>query len=411
MARQSFSYTHGDTGSEPENPLDFQQDGRPQAQNFDWYWYTVIESINGHGEEFYRLDGNDDGVVDAADGAATWSNDGTTALTHPTDINFTGHITVVDDGDGTVSIDPSHDHDDWYVNEGGDTMSGELGLDGGANVGDSSDDSQEITFEQNGGGGFSNIKVDVRNGSLRVWRQDNGNELFAVDPDGTTYESKDRVATRTWTIANFDQYTSWTVQEGNGTESADLSSGETLEIYGGTQIYTELDSNGNLSVEHSDASTQGDVSTAGATLIDDVQLGNNGHVSNINTENRNVDDWDPASGGNVGSFVVDRNINGNNSITANGDEWLGLDGGSTTGVLLGYYNANEVRVGNGNLSDFNWNGNTVATRNWVNGNADVPNADYADNAGDADMVDGKDVTVSSSAPSSPTSGDIWLDTS
>ena len=33
-------------------------------------------------------------------------------------------------------------------------------------------------------------------------------------------------------------------------------------------------------------------------------------------------------------------------------------------------------------------GSTAASRNWVNNNADVPNADYADSAGDADTVDG-----------------------
>lgn len=37
-------------------------------------------------------------------------------------------------------------------------------------------------------------------------------------------------------------------------------------------------------------------------------------------------------------------------------------------------------------------GDRVATRTWTNNNADVPNADYADSAGDADTVDGKHAT-------------------
>lgn len=36
------------------------------------------------------------------------------------------------------------------------------------------------------------------------------------------------------------------------------------------------------------------------------------------------------------------------------------------------------------------NGNNMATQSWVNSSADVPNADYADSAGDADTVDGLD---------------------
>lgn len=104
MARYTYSYTHGDTGSEPDTALDFQKNDRPNAQNFDWLWYTVTEAISGHAEEFDRLDSDDDGVVDAADGAATWSNNGNLKATHPTDIDFTGNINVSSDGDGTATV-------------------------------------------------------------------------------------------------------------------------------------------------------------------------------------------------------------------------------------------------------------------------------------------------------------------
>lgn len=63
-------------------------------------------------------------------------------------------------------------------------------------------------------------------------------------------------------------------------------------------------------------------------------------------------------------------LTANNSIEGAGtDEYIGIDttSGATGGVLLGYYNAPEVRVGSGNLTDFNWNGNTVATRPWAKG--------------------------------------------
>jgi hypothetical protein len=69
MARDNIDYSHGDNGSEPSSALDFQQNQRPDAQNFDWFWSTVINRINGIISEFNRLDSNDDGKVDAADQA------------------------------------------------------------------------------------------------------------------------------------------------------------------------------------------------------------------------------------------------------------------------------------------------------------------------------------------------------
>jgi len=69
MARNNISYSHGDNGSEPSSALDFQQNQRPDAQNFDWFWSTVINRINGINSEFNRLDSDDDGKVDAADQA------------------------------------------------------------------------------------------------------------------------------------------------------------------------------------------------------------------------------------------------------------------------------------------------------------------------------------------------------
>ena len=69
MARNNIDYSHGDNGSEPSSALDFQQNQRPDAQNFDWFWSTVINRINGINSEFNRLDSDDDGKVDAADQA------------------------------------------------------------------------------------------------------------------------------------------------------------------------------------------------------------------------------------------------------------------------------------------------------------------------------------------------------
>jgi hypothetical protein len=164
MARTTFSYTHGDVGTAPDQPLDFQKGGRPDAQKFDWWWSSVIGAINDHASEFSRLDSDDDGRVDAADhalnadqatnadnaGYATDANatefknndldtdgdgrvdaadhaleaddaallggstagevrptvsEGETVIeSGPTGINFGGDINVTSDGDGTVTV-------------------------------------------------------------------------------------------------------------------------------------------------------------------------------------------------------------------------------------------------------------------------------------------------------------------
>lgn len=67
MGRNRFDYTHADTGEKPNSALDFQTNGRPQSQNFDWWWYNVIENINAHANEFDRLDSDGDGTVDESD--------------------------------------------------------------------------------------------------------------------------------------------------------------------------------------------------------------------------------------------------------------------------------------------------------------------------------------------------------
>lgn len=46
-----------------------------------------------------------------------------------------------------------------------------------------------------------------------------------------------------------------------------------------------------LTISHANTSDQGNVSTGGATVIDDINLDGNGHVTNLNTENRSLDQW------------------------------------------------------------------------------------------------------------------------
>lgn len=48
---------------------------------------------------------------------------------------------------------------------------------------------------------------------------------------------------------------------------------------------------GSISISHEDTSNQSNVSVGGSTVIDSIDLDSNGHVENINTENRSLNDW------------------------------------------------------------------------------------------------------------------------
>jgi len=95
----------------------------------------------------------------------------------------------------------------------------------------------------------------------------------------------------------YDNYGSWAIKEADG-ENKNVGSGQTLQIYGGNSIGTEITSGGSqveLRVKHTDTSSQSDISTGGATVIDDIGLDGRGHVNNMNTENRSLDDWGSAN--------------------------------------------------------------------------------------------------------------------
>lgn len=103
MSRFRFDYSHADQGTKPSTALNFEANERPEAQNFDWYWYHVIEAINGHSDEFDRLDDDGDGVVDRAD----YADDADASSYKGTDID--------PDGDGKVD----NEHVEGLTNLGG----------------------------------------------------------------------------------------------------------------------------------------------------------------------------------------------------------------------------------------------------------------------------------------------------
>lgn len=101
------SYTHGSTGTAPATSQDYASGDPVDADNFDYYVYTPLEKIKGIIDILNELDSDDDGIVDGADGASTYSDGGSTVVTRPTDVNFGDKLSVTDDGDTTVTIGTS----------------------------------------------------------------------------------------------------------------------------------------------------------------------------------------------------------------------------------------------------------------------------------------------------------------
>lgn len=104
-----------------------------------------------------------------------------------------------------------------------------------------------------------------------------------------------------------------------------VSGGTDISISGGVGA-----SGGDVTISHGDTSTQGNVTTGGATVIDDIYIDGRGHVTNMNTQNRGLDDWaTPTS-------TVQFDRNGIQSV----DSWIEIDGDGS-GILMNYKNQGD----------------------------------------------------------------------
>jgi hypothetical protein len=129
-----------------------------------------------------------------------------------------------------------------------------------------------------------------------------------------------------------------------------------------------------------------------ADLLDGKEAGdfilNNGSGSmegDLDFANYGIINLGEASGG-TGGIHLNTNHVEVHSHTAGANIRL-LD--SNSAVIAEAIEGGNFEIPNGNLTE---QGDRVATRTWTNTNADVPNADHADSAGDADTLDGKDST-------------------
>jgi len=113
-----------------------------------------------------------------------------------------------------------------------------------------------------------------------------------TDTLGHVTDANGTVSTRTLTLGdlgytgatNADNYSSWTIQDGD-TTTYPITSGDTLQIVGGGGITSNFTADDVLTISHSDTSSQASVNNSGLTVIQDVTLDTYGHVTALGSAN------------------------------------------------------------------------------------------------------------------------------
>jgi hypothetical protein len=343
MTRKSFDYSHGDTGTEPPNPLDFQKDGRPKAGHFDWLWYEVITAINGHGSEFDRLDGNDDGIVDKAD----YANDADATTYKGNDLDG--------DGDGVV------DRADYANDADASTFHGndlDTNSDGIVDEADFAHNAEASTYKGN--------DIDS-NGDGTVDSAD-----YANDADASTYKG--------WDIDS----------NGDGTvDAADYANDADASTFKGNDIDSDGDGRVNTADHALDADNASDADKVDGQHWSDIQTwvgnnyasdshGNSDHSTNYLPEANytpEVDTHDRYTDSEARSAVE----SGNLSKVAFTNGYDIVDSGGS--YLQVENNGNRARIATSDVyvadTSFGWLSNIE---------------DSSKNSVDADTVDGLDAT-------------------
>jgi hypothetical protein len=304
MSRDTFSYTHGDTGTSPSSSLDFQANQRPDAQHFDWFWDQVIKAIDGHASEFSRLDSDNDGKVDNAD-----KLDGN----HASAFDNYGHWGLEDDDGNNTSI----------------TSGTDVRI----------DSSTDINTNISSTGGYTEINISHANTSGQGNVSAGGGAAITdVNLDGRGHVTS---LSTTDFDSRWDNYDYWTIEEGDG-EQTNIHSGQKLEIYGGTNLTTEITSTGGetqFRIQHAETGGANDTTTGGSTVIDDINVDGRGHVTNTNTQVRSLDDW---QGANSNVNIGHNNLYNVNKIEDNGVE-VYLDDGNSR-VEIQDNNSNRIDI-------------------------------------------------------------------
>lgn len=160
-----------------------------------------------------------------------------------TGINFTGHLNVIDDGDGTVTIDPTHNHDSRYLNVSGGSVNGSLTVEGNvtANFGD-----EGLLISNHNSSNRLYLAPKSSDGSWRYNREISFDyDIDEWDIEGSPMAGGQTIATRPWTNNKFLKATGDSMS-GTLTMNAQRAYWKP-PFAGGTVTALEFDSNRNSS--------------------------------------------------------------------------------------------------------------------------------------------------------------------
>jgi hypothetical protein len=336
------TYSHGSTGTAPSSPLDY-TNGDPYESDFaDYFINTPFEKIKGVIDFLEALDSDGDGVVDAADTAASAD---TASKYKNNDIDT--------DGDGKVNAAD--------VADSADTASAFKGND----IDSDGDGVVDAADRVKTGGTAAVIEDTTNNQNLLV-----ANEGGPVNVPVTLQYGGNEVATRQWVNDNTSAYSDSDAIDAinndtdhGSTASHDYFSGSYNDLSGRSHGNEDHDSNfllaSNYNPETDTHSRYSDTEAQTAVENGVSRVGGSGLFFDFDNDSSWIE-------------LVDSNNNRDQLVTKDvyvddSGTWIGADHIGDSNAHHTRYDDNEARsaVDGSNVS-----------------------VGYADNAGDADTVDG-----------------------
>jgi hypothetical protein len=268
------------------------------------------------------------------------------------------------------------------VSGGTDISGGSAGLTGSLTV-DHADTSSQGNVSAGGGAAITDINLDGRGHVTSI---------------STTDLS-----------SSYDNYGHWGLEDDDGNNTS-ITSGTDVRIDSGSDISTNISSTGGyteIDISHSNTTSQGDTTTGGSTVIDDIYIDGNGHVTNMNTQNRSLDDW---NGANSNLNIGHNNLYNVNKIEDNGVEVYLDDGNSRVEIQdnnsnrieilasriylengAGWFDGNHAELVGVGSSDHHSKTSSASELSDVSPDSDS-NAHHNPSNQDVDSVDGYDIT-------------------
>jgi hypothetical protein len=122
---------------------------------------------------------------------------------------------------------------------------------------------------------------------------------ITTDTLGHVTDANGVISTRTLTLGDLgytgatdaDNYSSWTIQDGD-TTTYTITSGDTLQIASGGGITSNFTADDVLTISHNDTSSQASVNNSGRTYIQDITLDTYGHITGITSATETVTNTD-----------------------------------------------------------------------------------------------------------------------